>query len=199
LRAGKNEIVILDYLASESPVIAGLEKPILDQLRPDKDFARSHRPVVKLNLDSATPVHSGSFAPGADTQEIKFAAPASGRFFRLESLNAHDGKPYAAVAELDLLDTDGKPINHDGWTVAYVDSEERAGEDGSAENAIDGQTANFWHTEWSAAQPNHPHQLVLDLGKSQTISGFRYVPRQSEGGGRIKDYRVYVGDNLVQR
>ena len=199
LRAGKNEIVILDYLASESPVIAGLERPILDQLRPDKDFARSHRPVVKLNLDSATPVHSGSFAPGADTQEIKFAAPASGRFFRLESLNAHDGKPHAAVAELDLLDTDGKPINHDGWTVAYVDSEERAGEDGSAENAIDGQTANFWHTEWSAAQPNHPHQLVLDLGKSQTISGFRYVPRQSEGGGRIKDYRVYVGDNLVQR
>jgi beta-galactosidase len=199
LRAGKNEIVILDCLASESPVIAGLEKPILDQLRPDKDFARSHRPVVKLNLDSATPVHSGSFAPGADTQEIKFAAPASGRFFRLESLNAHDGKPHAAVAELDLLDPDGKPINHDGWTVAYVDSEERAGEDGSAENAIDGQTANFWHTEWSAAQPNHPHQLVLDLGKSQTISGFRYVPRQSEGGGRIKDYRVYVGDNLVQR
>jgi beta-galactosidase len=114
-------------------------------------------------------------------------------------LNAHDGRPFAAVAELDLLDADGKPIRHDGWTVAYVDSEERAGEDGSAENAIDGQTANFWHTEWSAAQPNHPHQLVLNLGKSHAISGFRYVPRQSEGGGRIKDYRVYVGDNLVQK
>jgi hypothetical protein len=65
------------------------------------------------------------------------------------------------VAELDLLDAASKPISYDGWTIAYVDSEERASEDGSAENAIDGQTADFRHTEWSAAQPNYPHKLAL--------------------------------------
>ena len=134
-----------------------------------------------------------------DTQEIKFAAPATGRFFCLESLNAQDGKPYAAVAELDLLDASGNAISHNGWTIAYVDSEERNAEDGSAENAIDGQTANFWHTEWKNASPDHPHRLILNLGQSQTISGFRYVPRQGEDGGRIKDYRIYVGDALVQK
>ena len=80
-----------------------------------------------------------------------------------------------------------------------MDSEERAKEDGTAENAIDGQTANYWHTEWSAAQPNHPHQLVLDLGKAQVISGFRYVPRQGNASGRIKDYRIYVGDDLIRK
>ena len=196
---GENEIVILDLTGPENPIVAGLEKPILDELHPEMDFAKAHRPVVKLNLDSATPVHTGSFAPGADTQEIKFTAPATGKFFCLESLNAHDGKPFAAVAELDLLGTDGKPISHDGWTIAYVDSEERGGEDGSAENAIDGQTANFWHTQWLDASPDHPHRLILDLGKSQTIAGFRYVPRQSEGGGRIKDYRIYIGDGLVKK
>jgi beta-galactosidase len=103
------------------------------------------------------------------------------------------------VAELDLLDESGRPLSHEGWTIACVDSEERDQEDGTAENAIDGQTANYWHTEWSAAQPNHPHQLVLDLGKSQTISGFRYVPRQGAGGGRIRDCRIYVGDDLVRK
>jgi beta-galactosidase len=199
LRAGENEIVILDYLGAQNPVVAGLEKPILDSLRPQLDFRKTHRPFVKLNLDSATPVHSGSFAPGADTQEIKFAAPATGKFFCLEGLNPHDGKPFAAVAELDLLDADGNAISHSGWTIAYVDSEERSSEDGAAENAIDGQTANFWHTEWSAAQPDYPHQLILNLGKSQTIYGFRYVPRQGEGGGRIKDYRIYVGDDLIRK
>ena len=116
----------------------------------------------------------------------------------MNRLNAQDGKPYAAVAELDLLDASGNAISHDGWTIAYVDSEERAVEDGSAENAIDGQTANFWHTEWKNASPNYPHRLILNLGQSQTISGFRYVPRQGEGGGRIKDYRIYVGDALVR-
>ena len=198
LRAGENEIVILDLVGSESHVVAGLGKPILDELHPEKDFTKSRRPSVKLNLESVAPAHSGTFAPGADTQEIKFIAPASGKFFCLESLNAHDGQPYAAVAELDLIGADGKTISHDGWTVAYVDSEEREKEDGSAENAMDGQTANFWHTQWGSASPDYPHRLIFNLGKTQTISGFHYVPRQGDAGGRIKDYRVFIGDNLVQ-
>ena len=197
LRAGENEIVVLDLTGPETPLIAGLEKPVLSELHLEKDFAKAHRPAVKLHLAAATPIHSGSFAPGADTQDIKFAAPATGKFFCLESLNAQDGKPYAAVAELDLLDASGNAISHNGWTIAYVDSEERTGEDGSAENAIDGQTANYWHTEWQSASPNHPHQLILNLGKAQTISGFRYVPRQGQETGRIKDYRIFIGDKLV--
>ena len=199
LHAGENEIVILDVLGSETHSIAGLEKPILSELHPEKDFAQSHRPVVKLNLDSAKPAHAGTFAPGGDTQDIKFENPATGKFFCLEGLNAHDGKPYAAIAELDLLDASGNAISHNGWTIAYVDSEEHIGEDGAAENAIDGQTANFWHTEWKNAQPNYPHRLILNLGQSQTISGFRYVPRQGSTSGRIKDYRIYVGDDLLRK
>jgi beta-galactosidase len=201
LRAGENEIVILDLPGPQQPEIAGLAKPILDQLRPKLDFLKARRPAVKLNLSATTPVHTGSFAPGADAQDIKFAAPASGQFFALESLNALDGKPYAAVAELDLLDADGNAISHNGWTIAYVDSEENMSADGAAENAIDGQTANFWHTQWSDASPDHPHRLILNLGKSQVISGFRYVPRQggADVTGRIKDYRIYVGDALIQK
>ena len=199
LRAGQNEIIILDLSGPERPVLAGLDQPILNSLHPEKDFAKVRRPQVTLQLDSAKPVLAAQFAPGSQMQEIKFDAPAAGRYFCLESLSAFDGQPFAAVAELDLLDESGKPLSHEGWTIAYVDSEERDKEDGSAENAIDGQTASFWHTEWSAAQPNHPHQLVIDLGQSQTISGFRYVPRQGAGAGRIKDCRIYVGGNLIKR
>jgi beta-galactosidase len=198
LHAGTNEVIILDYVGPQHAEIAGLEKPILNELHPEKDFAKSHRPPVQLNLASATPVCSGAFAPGSDTQEIKFTKPSTGKFFCLEALNSQDGKPYAAIAEMDLLNANGNAISHNGWTIAYVDSEERTAEDGSAENAIDGQTANYWHTEWKNASPNYPHLLILNLGQEQTIGGFRYVPRQSEGAGRIKDYRVFVGDDLVQ-
>jgi beta-galactosidase len=198
LHAGVNEIVIFDLTSPENPVLAGLDQPILDALHPEKDFSRERRPKATLQLASAIPVLAAEFAPGGQTQEIKFAAPAQGRFFCLESLSAFDGQPFAAVAELDLLDETGKTLSHEGWTIAFVDSEEREKEDGTAENAIDGQTANYWHTEWGAAQPPHPHQLAIDLGTSRIISGFRYVPRQGAGGGRIKDYRIYVGDNLVQ-
>ena len=200
LKKGRNEFIVFDLLGPEKAVIAALSQPILNELRPKKDFARVHRAAVTLRLDTAQPIRTASFAPGTAMQEVKFDVPAKGRYFCIEALSAQDGKPFAAIAELDLLDESGKSLSHDGWTVAYVDSEERDKEDGTAENAIDGQTVNFWHTQWSAAQPGFPHRLVLDLGKPQTISGFRYTPRQGAPNlpGRIKDYRIYVGDSLVQ-
>ena len=144
--------------------------------------------MVRLNL-IARRSRPAQFTPGEATQEAKFTLPATGKFFCLESLNAQDGKPYAAVAELDLLDANGNAISHNGWTIAYVDSEERAGEDGSAENAIDGQTANFWHTQWSDAQPDHPHFLISNLGQSQVISASatsRVRPREAAASRIIR-------------
>jgi beta-galactosidase len=200
LKAGQNEIDILDLLGPEQPVIAGLKQPVLNELRPQLDFAHAARRQVTLRESFPAPVHTGAFDAGSALQEVRFKAPASGRYFCLEALDAHDGKPFAAVAEITLLDASGAPLSTEGWTVAYVDSEERGREDGTAENAIDGQTANFWHTEWSHAQPGFPHRLILDLGAPRTVSGVRYVPRQGPAGvtGRIKDYRLYLADDLVQ-
>ena len=71
----------------------------------------------------------------------------------------------------------------------------------NAENVFDGQTANFWHTQWGGAQPGHPHRLIIDLAQARTISGFRYVPRQGAAGvtGRIKDYRIFVADDMIEK
>ncbi|HSW00406.1 MAG TPA: beta-galactosidase [Sedimentisphaerales bacterium] len=199
LKSGRNEVIVLDLLGPKEPILAGLEKPILDQLRPELDFVKKVQPSV-LAIEGVKPVHVGAFAAGAAAQEVRFAKPVQGRQFCLETLNVIDGKPYAAVAELNLLDAAGAPIPHTIWTIAYVDSEERISEDGSALNAINGQTADFWHTEWSQAQPAHPHHLVIDLGQTVTISGLRYTPRagNSTVGGRIMDYRIYVGESLAR-
>jgi beta-galactosidase len=196
LRLGENEVVIFDLFGPEQPRIAGLEQPILDQLRPERDFCQGRAPrAIRLAPDDL--VLTTGFAPGEQPQEVRLEVPVTGRYFCLESLSAFDGQQFAAVAQLDLLDEGGEPLSHETWTIAYVDSEEKNQEDGSAENAINGQTVDFWHTVWSQAKPDHPHQLVIDLGRSITLSGFRYVPRQSPGGGRIKDFRIYVGDGLV--
>jgi beta-galactosidase len=200
LKRGENEIVVMDFLGPEKPVVAALAEPILNELRPKLDFARGKRREVQLRADFGTPAQAGSFAAGTDLQTVTLPAPAKGRYFCLETVSAHDGKPFAAVAEITLLDAAGQPLSSEGWTVAYVDSEEREREDGTAENAIDGQTANFWHTQWGDAQPGHPHRLILDLGQSRTVAGFRYVPRQGDAtlSGRIKEYRVFVADDLIR-
>ncbi|HEX2101438.1 MAG TPA: beta-galactosidase, partial [Candidatus Synoicihabitans sp.] len=200
LKAGENEIIVLDLLGPEEPVIAALEQPILNQLRPKLDFARAARRTAKLKADRGTPTHAASFAAGTNLQEVRWAEPVRGRYFWLEALNAHDGQPFASIAEITLLDAEGRPLSTEGWTIAHVDSEEREREDGMAENAIDGQTANFWHTQWGEAQPAYPHRLILDLARSRTVGGFRYVPRQgaADVSGRIKDYQIFVADDLLQ-
>jgi beta-galactosidase len=199
LRVGRNEVVVFDLLGPTAPNLAGLEHPILDQLRPERDFTSKPPAKGKLLLEGVKPVQQGSFTSGGEAQEIRFAAPVTGRQFGFEALDAHDGKSLAAVAELDLLDADGHALSHAAWTIAYVSSEEKVFEDGSASNAIDGQTANAWITASSAGPASYPHRLILDLGAPSTIGGFRYTPRAgNESLGRIMNYRVYVGDALIQ-
>lgn len=62
--------------------------------------------------------------------------------------------------------------------VVSVDSEELVGEDGAADNVLDGQPDTFGHTEWSSSSPAHPHELVIWLGRGYCVGGFRYLPQQ---------------------
>ena len=76
-----------------------------------------------------------------------------------------------------------------GWKVVSVDSEETAGADNSAARAIDGDSATFWHTRWNADQ-KQPHTITVDMGKTNRIAGFTYLPRQ-DGllNGVVEKYR----------
>ena len=199
LRAGRNEVVVLDLTGPQRPRIAGLTTPILDRLRPDRDLARPPS-TVKPRLTGLTPVHAGQFQSGSGTQDVRFDGVAHGRQFCLEALDAFDGKPFAAIAELALLGADGKTLNQSAWTIAYASSEEAKKEDGSALNAINGQATDYWHSAYSTAQPARPpHRLIIDLGADAEIAGLRYTPRQGPEGvtGRIRKYRVFVGGRLV--
>lgn len=76
------------------------------------------------------------------------------------------------------------------WRVVSVDSVE-AGE-GPARNAIDGDTYTFWHTNYSTKETKPPHEIVVDMGETDTITGFRHLPRQDGGvNGRVRAFELY--------
>jgi hypothetical protein len=53
--------------------------------------------------------------------------------------------------------------------------------------------STHWHTQWADAQPDHPHELVIDLGRTYEIRGFRYLPRTDGGvNGTIRDFEFIV-------
>ena len=83
-------------------------------------------------------------------------------------------------------------------TVVKVDSEETAGEDGKAANAVDGDPNTFWHTQWQDANPECPHEIIIKLTPPALIKGFTYLPRQDDSDhGTIRDYEFYVSKDGV--
>ncbi len=194
LKEGWNEVVVLDLLGPRAPRLAGLTKPILDELRPELDFAAPKRATGVFV--PTEPVSMGAFTEEARWQEADFDRPTSGRFLALEAMSSHDGGSSAAVAGLDVVDPEGRSLPRDGWKALWVSSEETNYLPGVAEHALDGQTSTYWHSEAGASALPPPHRFVIDLGESREIGGLRYLPRTGgpEVSGRIRDYRVYVDE-----
>ncbi|WP_229070672.1 discoidin domain-containing protein [Actinoplanes sp. DH11] len=92
-------------------------------------------------------------------------------------------------------------ISRDRWSLKYADSQETTGENGAAVNAFDGNTATIWHTGYSGGNAPMPHEIQINMGTSQSVSGLRYLPRQDSGAGaangRIGQYEIYVSADGV--
>ncbi|MDE6339825.1 MAG: discoidin domain-containing protein, partial [Muribaculaceae bacterium] len=150
-----------------------------------------HRlPGQNLDLTGEIPVVSTSFPEGNGWKEIKFDAPATGRYVCIEADNAHDGQTRAAIAEMYLLNQDGERISREPWTVAYADSEDVKNVNRSADKVFDLQESTYWSTN---KKDPFPHYIVLDLGKEHTLTALQYLPRmESNAPSAIKDFKVYV-------
>jgi len=76
-----------------------------------------------------------------------------------------------------------------GWKVVAVDSQEMAGENNGAANAIDGNSSTIWHTRWNE-DLKLPHSITVDMGTLHHIGGFTYLPRQDGNpNGTVERYR----------
>lgn len=189
LKKGKNEIIVLDLKGPSLASIKGIDKPILDVLR-EKAPETHRRSGENLKLASEKAIHHGEFIPGNGWQEIRFEQITKGRYFCLEALSPHANDNISAIAELEILGADGKPISREHWKIRYADSEETRSGNRTADKIFDLQESTFWMTVDNAA---YPHQLVIDLNKNENISGFRYLPRAEKGyPGMICEYKVYL-------
>ncbi|MEI6950776.1 discoidin domain-containing protein, partial [Paraflavisolibacter sp. H34] len=147
----------------------------------------------ELKLEGETPVQAGSFTAGADWKEVSFSKTVEGRYLCLEALNSQQpGDPLSTVAELELTGADGRALPTTKWQVVYASSEEVTSANHSADKLYDLQESTFWQSQSVGAKPQHPHQVVIDLGEVRSIRGFRYLPRSDKRSeGMLKDYKLY--------
>jgi alpha-glucosidase len=153
-----------------------------------------------------SPVATGTFAGGTGEQQVAFAQ-TRGRYVRLRALTEVAGRPWAVVAELNVIAGGAPPpppdplsgtiIPQSGWRLHYVDSQE-TGAGNPALAAFDGNRGSMWASEWLAHSPPAPHEIQIDLGASYTITGFRYLPRQDgHTHGSIGQYQFFVSADGV--
>ena len=75
-------------------------------------------------------------------------------------------------------------VSREHWKIRYADSEETRSGNRTADKIFDLQESTFWMTVDNVP---YPHQLVIDLSKVETVTGFRYLPRaEKEYPGMIK-------------
>ena len=168
LKKGRNEIIVLDVVGPKQTVVWGQDKP---------------------DLNSATPVATGSFKAGNGWQTIKFDGQKKGRYLAIEVVSNQDGKDVTAIAELYLQGADGKRLSREPWVAKYADSEEENGNH-TLDKVYDLQESTYWQTVRGASMP---HLLVIDLGSVQTVTALEYLPRAEEGApGSAKNFRVFL-------
>ena len=124
------------------------------------------------------------------------ATPGPVQFIKLTSLSEVNNKPWAALAEIEVLDGSGDSIKRNLWDISASSVDLK----GPAINAIDGNINTIWHTDWqtnpgTVNDPSHPHSLIINMKSAYTVSGIRYTPRTVGVNGRIKDYQLFVSND----
>ena len=188
LKKGKNEVVVLDIVGPKGePTAYCQDKPELDKLDLEKSN-KHNNPGDRPDLNSASPVADTNLKSCNGWQTISFSAPAKGRYVAIECLSTH-ASDQVAVAELYLLDAQGKRLSREPWTVKYADSENEVGNH-TGDKVFDLQESTYWQTQRGTA---FPHLLVIDLGSEQTVTALDYLPRAEQGApGSVKHLRVFV-------
>ena len=169
------------------PVLYSQNHPELDKLNTEKSRLHNN-PADCPDLNSATPVAEGEFAPGNGWQTIPLRS--KGRYIAIQIHSTHDGKDDVAIAELYVRDAEGNRLSRESWTVKYADSEEIHRGNFTGDKVFDLQESTYWRSARKAALP---HLLVIDLGSEQTLSALDYLPRAEQGApGSIKSFKIFV-------
>lgn len=115
------------------------------------------------------------------------------------TLTVVDDKNGVAIARQTIAQAQpqwlGESLGKSTWSLIYVDSQETTRENGAATNAFDNNPYTIWHTAWSTSSPPPPHEIQIDLNKTYTLNGLRYLPRQLGMNGTVCNYEFYVSSD----
>ncbi len=150
-------------------------------------------PLAKNEIDEKAVDRLREYIGTLTDTEFQTTPSPVARYIKLTASSEVNGNKWTSVAEFSVLDGNGVPIPTSQLAISAVDSQELTAENTPATNAIDGNPATFWHTQYGNPEPPPPHYITIDLGSARAVGGFVYTPRQDGPNGRIAGYKVEYG------
>ncbi len=149
------------------------------------DVSENHPDILAqmkaFAAEAHSPVQPGTFSQRTDHEKDRRAKWGS-------------AGPPTASKKVNRIPTAGR-IPADQMKIVSFSSEN----DGNAKvaaHAVDGDPTTLWHSQFSPQLARHPHRLVIDLGASYNIRGFRYLVRQDGGwNGAFAETEFCVSDS----
>ncbi|MBE7168955.1 MAG: alpha-L-fucosidase [Williamsia sp.] len=108
---------------------------------------------------------------------------------------ATDGKLEVKAVAYDGTSNKSSPITHEKFDVVKKDWKMPGIENQRVNDVIDGNPATAWYQPQSNKMPV---DLVIDLGKTENLVGFKYLPGQTRTTGIITNYQFYVSQDNEQ-
>jgi alpha-L-fucosidase len=103
---------------------------------------------------------------------------------------ATDGKIKVSALAYDPVSGKSSAVTHEAFGISRIQWKIVGAEDDKVNVVIDGDPATAWHQD---TNKKLPVDLVIDMGKEETLAGFRYLPDQRVWSpGIIAKYQFYV-------
>ncbi len=101
-----------------------------------------------------------------------------------------EGKVEVSAIAHEPLSGKSSPVSHEKFDLPRTDWRILGSDDKKAYAVLDGDPSTTWH---QSKDKKMPLDLVIDLGKEQSLVGFRYYPDQGLWGpGIITNYQFYL-------
>lgn len=145
----------------------------------------------RITLSTTTPGATIYYSTNGGTTYQKYTASFS--FTDGGTITTYCEKEGLAKSQVSTYSYD-MYINKGVWQVISVSSEQGGNE--AAKNAIDGNSATFWHTSYWGTEPSHPHTIIIDMRKAYNITHFLYQGRNDGSqNGRVANYELYFSNS----
>lgn len=183
VKATQVRFTIID--AKGSPLISNIGIYNSPQILSAPQIARNAAGAVSITADDKESViYYTKDGSTPTTSSAKYTEPFT-----------TDGKTTVKSFAYDAGSRRSGPVGEEAFDIAHKDWKIVGLTDEKANTVIDGSTATSWY------QPRDkklPADMVIDLGKTEDLSGFTYLPGQGSTNGIISKYEFYVSDDNSQ-